>query len=93
MSRSDYIFFNTLGQRYKETAEEFEGQKHFDSAQQNYVVAGECFGRAEEIAKQDMMTEHGVSGQKKAICQEKAKLMQEKSREAMSSVKFHHSHK
>lgn len=92
MSRSDFIFFNTLGQRYKEKAEEFEQSKNFACASTNYVVAGECYAKAESIAGDDMMTDHGVTRLKKEYCERKAKETHEKSREQQSSA-FRHSNK
>ena len=86
MSRSDFIFFGTLGQRYRDKAEEFERAKDFASASSNYVVAGECYAKAEEIATSDMMIDHGVTKAKKEHCQRKAKETQEKSREQLSAA-------
>lgn len=89
MSRSDYIFFGCLGQRYMEKAEEFERKRLYECSAKNFEVAGECFGKAEEIAKSDMMQEHGASALKKTYCQNKAKQMKEESREQLSSVSRH----
>ncbi len=86
MSRSDFIFFGTLGQRYRDKAEEFECAKDFASASSNYIVAGECYAKAEEIANADMMIDHGVTRAKKEHCQRKAQETQEKSREQQMSV-------
>ena len=47
MSRSDYIFFGCLGQKYREKAEEFERKRLFECSAENYKVAGECFEKAE----------------------------------------------
>ena len=75
-----------LGQRYREKGEEFERVKDFASASTNYVVAGECFAKAEEIATSDMMVDHGVTRAKKGYCQRKAKETQEKSREQLAAA-------
>lgn len=91
MSRSDYIFFNCLGQRYMEKGEEFERAKNFVCAEQNFAVAGECYGKAEEIAREDMMIEHGVTRMKKEQCLSKATVMKEKSEEAIRSGQRCHS--
>ena len=91
MSRSDFIFFDALGHRYKDKAEEFEQAKNFVCAATNYTVAGECFGKADEIARSDMMIDHGETRAKKEYCERKTKEMQEKSREQQSSVARHSS--
>ncbi len=89
MSRKDYLFFNCLGQRYKEKGEEFELSRNFECACQNFSVAGECYGKAEEIAREDMMIEHGVTRMKKEYCLSKASIMSEKSRQLLSSASRH----
>lgn len=89
MSRSDYIFFNTLGQRYKEQAQQLEHAKSFACAATNYAVAGECFAKADEIARDDQMTDYGATRLKKEYCEKKAKRMQNKSREKDGSASKH----
>ena len=93
MSRSDYIFLGCLGQKYREKAEEFERKRLFECSAENYKVAGECFEKAEEIAKSDLMQEHGASALKKSYCQRKSKEMKVKSIEQESSASFRHSGK
>ncbi len=85
MSRKDFVFLNTLGQRYKEKGEELESFKAYYCALQNYQAASECFGKAEQIALDDGIEDNGVSKEKKEYCQKKATEM--KSKDAENSGK------
>lgn len=76
-----------------EKGKEFEHSKNFVCAEQNFTVAGECYAKAEEIAREDMMIEHGVTKMKKEQCLSKATIMKEKSEEILRSGQRCHSNK